>query len=97
MRAGNGDGPALAVEFVATSISSGGDGQDKRADTDRILANNPHVKFMNDQRGYILCDVGRDAWRTDLKVLDTVRVPGGKLSTRASFVVERGVAALKQA
>ncbi len=47
----------VAVEFVATSISSGGDGSDLRAGSDRILANNPQLKFINDQRGYLTCDV----------------------------------------
>ena len=87
----------MAVEFVATSISSGGDGEDKRSGPDMILADNPHLKFINDQRSYIVCDVGRDVWRSDLKVLDTIRQPDGKLSTRASFVVERGTAGVKPA
>ena len=97
LKAGGGDGPTVAVEFVATSITSGGDGSDKRAGSDMILADNPHLKFINDQRGYIVCDVGRDAWRSDLKVLDTVRQPGGRLSTRVSYVVERGVSGVKPA
>jgi alkaline phosphatase D len=98
LRAGDAfDGPAVAVEFVSTSITSGGDGSDKRPGTDHILANNPHMKFMNDQRGYIACEVGREVWKTDLKVLDTVRRPDGKLTTRASFAIERGKAALQSA
>ncbi|CAN7625623.1 alkaline phosphatase D family protein [Phenylobacterium sp. LjRoot225] len=94
LRAGDGDGPVAAVEFVATSISSGGDGSDLRAGSDRILAHNPHLKFINDQRGYVVCDVGRDLWRTDFKVLDAVSRRDGKLSTRASFTVERNAPGL---
>ena len=45
----------VAVEFVSTSISSGGDGQDIRPGSDKILAENPQLKFVNDQRGYTVC------------------------------------------
>lgn len=98
LRAGaDGGGPAVAVEFVATSISSGGDGSDLRPGSDRILADNPHLAFVNDQRGYILCDVTRDAWRTDYKVLDRVSAPGGTLTTRKSFAIAPDTARLQSA
>jgi alkaline phosphatase D len=89
-----GSGPSVAVEFVATSISSGGDGSDQRPGTQTILSRNPHVTFMNDQRGYVLCEVTAMSWRTDYKVLDRVSEPGGRLTTRAGFAVERGRASL---
>jgi alkaline phosphatase D len=75
----------------------GGDGRDQQSGSDRILAHNPHLKFINSQRGYAVCEVGRDAWRTDLMVLDAVSRPGGTLSRRASFAVERGAPALHRA
>ncbi len=80
----------VAVEFVATSISSGGDGQDVRPGSDRILANNPQLKFINDQRGYVTCEVGRDEWRTHFMVMDRVSTPGGAISRRATATVARG-------
>ena len=83
------DRPA-AVEFVGTSISSGGDGQDMPAYGPRFLADNPQLKFINDQRGYVTCDVTRDEWRTNFMVLDKVSVPDGTLSRRATWAVERG-------
>ena len=89
--------PVLATEFVGTSITSGGDGGDKRPDADRLLAQNPHLRFLNDQRGYVLCEVTPDLWTTTMRVMDRVRVPEGRISTRASFVVERGQAGAKQA
>ncbi|WP_158915400.1 alkaline phosphatase [Caulobacter sp. S45] len=94
---GRPDGKTLAVEFVATSISSGGDGSDLRKGSDVILANNPHLKFVNDQRGYAVCDVGRDVWKTDFRVVDAVSRPSAKIATRASFAVERGAPGLKPA
>lgn len=77
-------------EFVATSISSGGDGSDLRPGSDVMLANNPEVKFINDQRGYLVCDVSRDAWQTRYRVVDRVTMPSNSLSTRATATVAHG-------
>ncbi|MFW2830906.1 alkaline phosphatase D family protein [Sphingomonas sp. ID0503] len=84
-----GDAPK-AIEFVATSISSGGDGEDVRSGTERMLANNPGLKFMNDQRGYLVCEVRPEAWQTDVMVIDRISTPGGALSRRARFAVPHG-------
>lgn len=43
-----------------------------------------------DRRGYVLCDVGRDLWRGDLKFRGTIAPRNGTLSTHASFVTARG-------
>lgn len=82
--------PVVASEFVGTSISSRGDGSDQRPDTPQILAKNPHWKFYSDQRGYLSCTVTPDRWRTDVRVVPVVSKPDAPVSTRASFVVERG-------
>jgi len=89
-------GRPVAVEFVGTSISSGGDGEDLRPGSDRILARNPHVAFVNDQRGYLTCDISRDEWRTNFMVVDQVRRPGGKASRRATYAVARGETTLRR-
>lgn len=83
-------GRAAAIEFVSTSITSGGDGQDLRPGSDVMLANNPHLKFINDQRGYVVSDIGRDGWIADYMVVDRVTTPGGLLSRRARVTVPRG-------
>lgn len=82
--------PAVATEFVGTSITSGGDGSEKRKDTDGVLADNPFVKFYNAERGYVRCEVTPDAWRTDFRVAPIVSKPGEPCLTRASFVLENG-------
>jgi alkaline phosphatase D len=87
----------VGAEFVATSISSGGDGSDKRQGTDEWLKLNPELKFANDQRGYIVCDVNREAWQTHFMVVDKVTTPVNMLSKRATGVVENGVAGVKMA
>jgi alkaline phosphatase D len=90
-------GPPLAVEFVATSISSGGDGQDVRADMGPIKDANPQLKFNNNQRGYLLCEVTPETWSTAFRVVDKVSERGGAISTRATWGAiagEPGVTAL---
>jgi alkaline phosphatase D len=86
----------VATEFVGTSISTGGDGADQRTDTARIRSRNPHIKFFNAPRGYLRCRVTASRWRTDYRVLDRVSRYGSGVSTRASFVVEDGRAALER-
>jgi alkaline phosphatase D len=80
----------LGVEFVATSISSGGDGFDTNDAFQAGLAHNPHVKFFNNQRGYVRHVVTPERWQADFQVLDRVSGRDGQVSTRKSFVVEHG-------
>ena len=80
----------VAVEFVSTSISSGGDGSDLRSGSDVMLKNNPELKFINDQRGFLVCEVTPDAWATHFMVMDQVSAPGGALSRRATLTTARG-------
>lgn len=84
------DSPLVATEFVATSLSSGGNGKQFPPNLDRIYAANPGVKFHNAERGYVRCTVTKDTWKTDYMVVDEVTKPGGKTFERASFVVESG-------
>ena len=84
-------GTVVSGEFLATSITSGADGVGEDDDFTRSArAHTPELKAMTDRRGYVLCDVTRDAFRGELKVLDTVAVPDGTLSTHAVLVAERG-------
>ncbi len=80
----------LGTEFVGTSISSGGNGSDMTARGQRILTENPHIKYYNDQRGYVRCTLTPDSWRSDYRVVPVVATPGSSILTRASFVVENG-------
>ncbi|WP_460415705.1 alkaline phosphatase D family protein [Planifilum fimeticola] len=91
------DSPTVGVEFVGTSITSDGDGFDTRSDIRRILAENPHIKFFNGQRGYVRCTVTPDTWRTDYRVLPYVSRPDAPITTRATFVVENGRPGLRRA
>jgi alkaline phosphatase D len=86
----------LGTEFVGTSISSGGDGSDTNANTAGILAENPHIKFFNGQRGYVRCELTPERWQSDYRVVPFVTTPDAPISTRASFVVENGRPGVQQ-
>jgi alkaline phosphatase D len=87
----------VAVEFVGTSITSDGDGQDIPGWGPKFMANNSQLKFINNQRGYLTCDVTRDEWRSNFMVLDKISTPDGALSKRATWAVERGRPDLREA
>jgi alkaline phosphatase D len=83
--------PSVAVEFVGTSISSdfpvAFDAPIKQFNP--IL--NPHVKYFDGlKRGYLRCEIGQNAWRTDVRVVDTIAVRDAPVRTAASFHVESG-------
>jgi alkaline phosphatase D len=82
--------PVIATEFVGTSISSGGNGVVDPPGLAALLAENPGVRFHNRQRGYVRCTVTSAEWRSDYQVVEDVLKPGGRVFTRASFVVETG-------
>src|SRR5207237_7362998 len=84
----NASSTTVATELVGTSISSGGDGDDAtRADA---LMVNPHFKYYNNRRGYVLCTVTRSALRSDYRTLPYVSRRDAPIRTQASFVVESG-------
>ncbi len=84
--------PVVATEFVATSISSGGNGQLVPSGLDKLVARNPGLRFHNRERGYVRCLVTPKTWVSDYVVVEDVTQPGGHIQTRASFTVEAGQA-----
>ena len=46
---------------------------------------------MDRQRGYLLCDLDRHRWLTELRVVSTVLAQQATVSTFARFVVHDGV------
>ena len=80
----------IGTEFVGTSISSGGDGADTTPQTEAILAQNPHIKFFNNQRGYVRCQIAAGRWQSDYRVVSAVTTPEADIRTRASFAIEDG-------
>jgi alkaline phosphatase D len=79
------DGKQVAVEFLATSITSNGNGG-PLPEVERDLSDNPHLKLTNNLRGYHLFDISPKRWKTDVRAMDQVELPGGRISTLASYV-----------
>lgn len=78
-------GTTVASELVTSSISSGGDGSaDNRA---AVRAENPHIRYFADRRGYILSRISADELHADFRELPYVTRPGAAVYTGASFVV----------
>ena len=48
------DDRVVAAELVTTSVSSGGDGAERTALTDLQLAENPHLRWVDSRRGYVM-------------------------------------------
>jgi alkaline phosphatase D len=85
------DKPVIGAEFVGTSISSGGDGFDRyNGLTPAVMSDNPHLKWQNSRRGYVVCHVTDDAWTTDYRTVPYVTKPGAPVETASSWRVEHG-------
>jgi alkaline phosphatase D len=86
-------GAPVAAELTGTSMTSGSDPDVAlfHAVYDPVMAESPHWKFIDNRRGYLLCDLDHERWLTDLRVVSTVRSPTATVSTYASFVTEDGV------
>ena len=86
----------MGTELVCSSISTGGNGADSVPSTHPFLQINPHLRFYNNQRGYVLTKIEADQFAADFKVLPNVSTPDAPAYTRASFVIEDRVAGLHQ-
>ena len=87
------DDPAsrtVATELVGTSISTGGNGVDRNPGDAVQLAENPHIRFINRNRGYVRNVVTATQWTADFRVVDSITTPGAPVRTRASYVIEDG-------
>jgi len=85
--------PVVGAELTGTSISSGGNPDVKafHRTFDPIKADSPHWKFIDNQRGYLLCEADQTALKTELRTVTTITAPGGAVATYARFVTEAGV------
>ena len=82
------DGPAVASEFMATSISSGGDGGPRKRRQQDMLRHNPNLLLLNNQRGYQVHDISAERWDTDVKFIEKVSVRNAPLKILARFSVD---------
>lgn len=95
----NFDNPQSTIvgsEFVCSSISSGGDGNDN-IPAYVNSSDNPHIKFYNNRRGYVRCTLTRDFCKSDYLGISEVTTPFGTISNKGSYVVENGRPGIQRA
>jgi alkaline phosphatase D len=90
-------GQKVGTEFVATSISSTGDGSEQRKEYAAVLSDNPHARYLNSRRGYTSCSVTPEEWVTDFMAVPWVTRPGAGVRRAARFVLRRGSMAVERA
>jgi alkaline phosphatase D len=89
--------PMVAAEFLGTSISSGGDGAERNTYLpEASFAENPHVKWHNARRGYCVCEVTADNWRTEFRTVEYVTRPGAPIETASRWRLTRGRPAIER-
>ncbi len=80
--------PVLMSEFTCTSITSE---SFNAALFQSLLPENPHIAYCDDtMRGYVMCEINHDTWRSELRVVDNVRIRNGTVRPLKSYVVENG-------
>lgn len=84
------DSRNVGVELVATSMSSAGNGADSIPEDNPLLQINPHVKFYNGQRGYVLTHITPEKMDVKFKVTPNVRTPETVIYTRQSYEIADG-------
>jgi alkaline phosphatase D len=55
-----------------------------------VLPKNPFVKFLNNRRGYVRCEVRPNTMQADFRVVEYVSRPGAPVRTAAAFLVTSG-------
>ena len=90
-------GKTVAAEFVGTSMTSGGDGSEGTASVERNAGENPHMKWHNNRRGYVRCQVSPDQWTADYRTVPFVSKPGAPIGTASSWLARNGKPGIEKA
>jgi alkaline phosphatase D len=84
----------VGVELVTTSIASDGDGYHDVAGTAALRAENPHIAFVDERRGYLLCRVTPRELRAEFHTVPYISKKGAAAATAAAFTVVDGANSL---
>jgi alkaline phosphatase D len=84
------DGPAVAVEFVGTSITSEGDGSEAQPSAAETMSINPHLKFHSNRRGYTLHVARADRLEAIYRAVPYVQRADAPREDRGHFVTLAG-------
>jgi alkaline phosphatase D len=82
--------PIVGAEITGTSITSGGDADPAsfHALFDPIKTDSPHWRYIDNQRGYVVCDVTPDRMESSLRLVGTVQAKTSSVRTVARFTIE---------
>ncbi|MFI0419815.1 alkaline phosphatase D family protein [Spongiactinospora sp. 9N601] len=86
------DSPKVGVELVTSSVTSDGDGYRDQARVEEIVAENPHISYLDQRRGYIVCRLAADELRADFRTLEYVSRRGAPAKTTHTVTVPAGQA-----
>jgi alkaline phosphatase D len=84
------DSTRVGVELVTTSITSDGDGYDDPAGRAIEMAENPHIAYVDQRRGFIVCRLTPQELRADFHTLPYVSKRGARDTVSARFTVTDG-------
>ena len=83
----------IGTELVTTSVTSGANGSGSTTVPDQ--ANNPHLRFYVDRRGYVKTTITQSQLRADFRILSSVSEHGAPATTLRSFAIQDGVPGLQ--
>ena len=81
---------SLAGKTVVGPVTTSGDGSEVGMTWDATKADNPHIKFHSNRRGYVACTATPAQMRADFKVVDKVTVADQPVRVAGALVVEAG-------
>ncbi|MFC4060141.1 alkaline phosphatase D family protein [Planomonospora corallina] len=88
------DAERVAVELVTSSVSSDGDGYRDENRTAELVAENPHIAYIDQRRGYLVCRLTGQELQADFRVLEYISRRGAPARSGARFTVPAGARSL---
>jgi len=88
--------PLVGTELVGTSMNNGGNGGNVIEEYERAARQNAFVKWYNSNRGYVSCEVTPRAWTSHFRTTPFIDRQGSPIETKATFVIEKGIAGAKR-
>lgn len=86
----------VSSELIGTSITSGGDGTNPYTREAAIKAQNAHVKYVTDERGYLRCTVTPETFTADFRAVPYVEADANAaVATRKTYFIEAGTPGLQ--
>jgi alkaline phosphatase D len=84
----------VGVELVATSVATDGDGYHDPVTNAAVRAENPHIAYIDQRRGYVLCKAGADGLRAEFHTVPYISRRNAPASVSATFTVPNGARSL---